>query len=618
VSDDREPATDSFAELIDYLRVTRGVDLSGYRHATLGRRIVRRMRQVAIDSAAEYVDYLEVHPEEFRRLFDTILINVTSFFRDPETWDVLTGQILPAIIAGRRDHEPIRVWSVGCASGEEACTLAMVWAELLGIEQFRARMKIYATDVDEDALAQARQSTYDGAQMEAVPDDLKSRYFERGENRFILRNDLRRAIIFGRHDLIHDAPMSRLDLLVCRNTLIYLNAETQSRILARFHFALNDTGFLFLGKAETLLTHRTLFQSVFPKHRIFSKSSQVDLRDRLLAMSQAGDMETANRLARSVRLGEEAFNANPTAQLVIDTTGGLILANQMARDAFGLSAKDLGRRFQDLELSYKPIELRSLIQQAHAERRPIKVAGVQRALPSGDVQDLEVHVVPLRDAEGGVLGVGVIFDDRTEARRLQLDLQRATRELETAYEELQSTNEELQTANEELQSAVEELQTTNEELQSTNEEHETTNEELQSTNEELETLNAQLRDRSKELDRANVVLEGILAGLGAGAVVLDRNLEVLTWNRRAEELWGLRRDEVRGRSLLKLEMGLPVSRLIEPLRSCLDGSPAMMNELTVDAVDRRGRTIVCRVTMTPLTAGGEVQGVIMLMDEQKS
>jgi two-component system CheB/CheR fusion protein len=616
VNDNGEGAAPSLAELLDYLRVTRGVDLSGYREATLGRRIAKRMRQVAIDSASEYLDYLEVHPEEFARLFDTILINVTSFFRDPGAWDVLTGQVLPAIVAGRRDHEPIRIWSAGCASGEEACTLAMAWAERLGIEQFRARVKIYATDADEDALVRARQSTYDGTQMQAVPDTLKDRYFERSSDRFTLRTDLRRAIIFGRHDLIHDAPMSHLDLLVCRNTLIYFNAETQSRILARFHFALNDTGFLFLGKAETLLTHRTLFQGVFPEHRIFSKSSQVDLRDRLLAMSQAGDMETANRLARSVRLGEEAFNANPMAQVVIDNTGGLILANQAARDAFGLSAKDLGRRFQDLELSYQPLELRSLIQKTQTERRPAKVTGVLRTLPSGDVQHLEVHVVPLREPEGGVLGVGVIFDDRTEARRLQLDLQRATRDLETAYEELQSTNEELQTANEELQSAVEELQTTNEELQSTNEEHETTNEELQSTNEELETVNGQLRDRSKELDRANVLLEGILASLGAGAVVVDRNLDVLTWNRRAEELWGLRRDEIRGQSFLKVDIGLPVSQVIEPLRSCLGGVPAS-NELTVEAVDRRGRKILCRVTVTALIAAGEVQGAIMLMDEQK-
>jgi two-component system, chemotaxis family, CheB/CheR fusion protein len=613
---DRESPTEPLAELLDYLRVARGVDLDGYRRATLGRRVARRMRQVAIDSLPEYVDYLEVHPEEFAQLFDTILINVTSFFRDPDAWDTLAGQILPAIVAGKRDGEPIRIWSAGCASGEEAGTLAMVWAERVGIEQFRARIKIYATDIDEDALARARQSTYDEAQVAAVPDDLRSRYFERSDNRFTLRADLRRAIIFGRHDLIQDAPISRLDLLVCRNTLIYLNAETQSRILARFHFALNDTGFLFLGKAETLLTHRTLFQAIHPQHRIFAKSSQVDLRDRLLAMSQAGDMETANRLAKSVRLGEEAFGANPMAQIVVDTSGALMLINQAARDTFGLSSKDLGRRFQDLELSYQPVELRSLIQKVQAERKPLKVAGVERTRSGGDVQHLDVQVVPLREPEGGMLGVCIVFDDRTEARRLQLDLQRATRELETAYEELQSTNEELQTANEELQSAVEELQTTNEELQSTNEEHETTNEELQSTNAELDALNAQLRDRTKEVDRANVLLEGILAGLGSAAVVLDRNLAVLTWNRRAEEMWGLNRDEIRGRSFLELGIGLPVARVEEPLRACLGGSPAA-RELTAEAVDRRGRKIECRVVVTPLITAGEVQGAIMLMDEQK-
>jgi two-component system, chemotaxis family, CheB/CheR fusion protein len=612
-----EPAAEQLTPLLDYLRRSRGLDLTGYRSPTLLRRIIKRMQQVTIDSFPEYVDYLEVHPEEFGRLFDTILINVTSFFRDPEAWDVLAGQIIPAIVAAKRGAERFRIWSAGCSSGEEAFTLAMVWAENLGIEQFRERVKIYATDIDEDALTKARQATYDSAQVDLVPDDFKSRYFEQSGPRKALRAELRQAIVFGRHDLIQDAPISHLDLLVCRNTLIYLNVETQSRILARFHFALNNTGSLFLGKAEMLLTHASLFRAVHPKHRIFSKAPQLDLRDRLLALSQTGDVDAANRLAKSLRLGEEVFSTMPIAQIVIDSDGGLILANQVARHLFGLSAKDLGRRFQDLELSYQPIELRSLIQKVQAERIPVKVAGVERTLPGGATQHLDVQIMPLEDHEGGLLGVCIIFDDTTHARRLQAELQRATQELETAYEELQSTNEELETTNEELQSTVEELQTTNEELQSTNEEHETMNEELQSTNEELGALNEQLRGRTEELKRANVYLEAILAGLGSGAVVLDGNLNVLNWNRKAEDLWGLRLDEIRGRSFLELEIGLPVSDVIDPLRACLSGSPSA-RELTVAATDRRGRKIACRVTFTPLIAAGEVQGVIMLMEERKS
>src|SRR5262249_45963368 len=218
-----------------------------------------------------------------------ILINVTAFFRDPDAWHTLASQVLPAIVSSKREGESIRVWSAGCASGEEAFTLAMLWAEQLGLEEYRRRVKVYATDVDEDALTKARHATYDDKEVETVPPNLRSRYFERSNHRFTFRADARRAVIFGRHDLIDDAPISRLDLLVCRNTLIYLNAETQGRILARFHFALNERGFLFLGKAEMLLTHATLFHPIDLKHRFFSKEPQTDLRERIFTLAQAGD-----------------------------------------------------------------------------------------------------------------------------------------------------------------------------------------------------------------------------------------------------------------------------------------------------------------------------------------
>src|SRR5262249_6803067 len=205
-------------------------------------------------------------------------------------------------------------------------------------------------------------------------------------------------------------------------------------------------------------------------------------------------------------------------------------------------------------------------------------------------------------------------NDVTPLESLQEELTHSKQELETAYEELQSSNEELETTNEELQSTVEELETTNEELQSTNEEHETMNEELQATNEELQTINEQLRGRTDELDRANALLGGILSSLGAGAVVVDRHLKVLMWNRKAEDLWGLRIEEVRGRPFVDLDIGLPVSKLHEPLRACLaDGS---VQNLSMDATDRRGRAIQCRVTMSPLNGGQEVKGVIMLMEER--
>jgi len=447
-----------------------------------------------------------------------------------------------------------------------------------------------------------------------VPEALRKRHFQKNGDRYTFRTELRRAIIVGRHDLMRDAPISNLDLLVCRNTLIYFNAEVQSRILARFHFALNPIGFLFLGKGELLLTHTSLFHGIALKHRIFSKTDHAGLRDRLLATAQAGDSESAARLAKGLQLGEQAFSAAPVAQIVVAIDGTLTLANDLARSMFGIESRDVGRRFRDLELSYRPLELRALIEKAIGERSTAGVTGVERTLPGGQTQYLDVQVRPLGDGDREPLGVSITFEDKTKSRQVEADLQRASQELETAYEELQSTNEELQTTNEELQSTVEELETANEELQSTNEEHETMNEELQSTNSELQTINVQLRSRTEELNRTNTLLETILGSLGSGAIAVDRNLNILIWNRRAEDMWGLRSDETIGQPFLSLDIGLPIPQLIDPLRACIAGASGTRT-VVLEATDRRGRRIRCRITFAPLTTGREVQGAIMLMED---
>jgi len=295
-----------FEALLDYLKRSRGFDFTGYKRSSLMRRVLKRMQMVAIEDYGDYVDYLEVHPEEFAQLFNTILINVTAFFRDEPAWDYLTQDIIPKILAEKTDNDPVRVWSAGCASGEEAYTVAMLLAEALGSAAFRQRVKIYATDVDEEALVQARQAGYTDKDLQPIPSELREKYFELAGNRYIFRADLRRSIIFGRHDLVQDAPISRLDLLVCRNVLMYFNAETQARILARLHFALNDIGYLFLGKAEMLLTHANLFNPADLKHRIFTKTSKVNLRDRPTVLAQAGDAEAINHLGRQARLHDAA------------------------------------------------------------------------------------------------------------------------------------------------------------------------------------------------------------------------------------------------------------------------------------------------------------------------
>src|SRR5215470_16616460 len=339
-----EKKSPEFEALLEHLKTSRGFDFTGYKRSSLMRRVTKRMSELPqIKTYGAYQDYLEVHPEEFTPLFNTILINVTGFFRDPVAWEFLAKNVIPKIIKSKQAGEPIRVCSVGCASGEEAYSVAMLLADALGDKGFRNRVKIYATDVDGEALTQARRGMYHDKAVAQVPDKLRKKFLDthiRGHA--VMDGDLRRCVIFGRHDLVQDAPISRLDLLVCRNTLMYFNSETQSRILARFHFALNDGGFLFLGKSEMLLTRSDLFNTVNLKHRMFSKATKTNLRDRLLVLAQAGDTDASNYLGRQVRLREVAFDTVPVAQLVVDLSGRIMLASAEARQMFGVTANDIG------------------------------------------------------------------------------------------------------------------------------------------------------------------------------------------------------------------------------------------------------------------------------------
>jgi two-component system, chemotaxis family, CheB/CheR fusion protein len=605
----------AFEALLVYLKEARGFDFTGYKRSSLMRRVGRRMDQISIADYAEYLDHLQVHPEEFTALFNTILINVTSFFRDVEAWDYLRAEVLPSILTVADQDMPLRVWSAGCASGEEAYSLAMMLAEALGPEDFRHRVKIYATDVDQDELTQARHASYGEREIRGLPPELLDKYFELNTNRYTFRQDLRRSVIFGRNDLIQDAPISRIDLLVCRNALMYFNAETQSRILSRFHFALTNGGVLFLGKAEMLLSHTNLFVPVDLKRRLFRKVVPPHAANGAYFTDMPHPAPRNDEVVGLDRLRGEAFTANPVAQVVITADGLVALTNRQAETMFGVANKDVGRPFRDLELSYRPVELRGVIEKAQVERRMTRVTDVDYVRSPNGTLHLEVQINPLVDSDASLLGMALIFLDVTAAHRLQDELEHTNRQLETAYEELQSTNEELETTNEELHSTVEELETTNEELQSTNEELETMNEELQSTNDELQAINDELRDRSVELDNANAFLEAILTSLRAGVAVINQDMHVRVWNRRAEDLWGLRQDEAVNQHFLNLDIGLPTDQLRPVIRRILGGGHGT-EEMRLHAVNRRGRTIEVRVICSPLGRDdGVPSGAILVMDQ---
>src|SRR5215472_3763827 len=493
-----QPEVDStLEELLVFIRDSRGFDFTGYKRSSLARRIRKRMHEAGVADYLDYRDRLESSAEEFGHLFNTILINVTSFFRDAETWTYLQREVMPDLIADAEKFSDIRVWSAGCASGEEAYSLAIAFAEALGIEETARRVKIYGTDVDEDALRDARSGIYTAKALEPISPELRNKYFEQNGGQFAFRPDLRRRVIFGRHDISRDAPISRLDLLVCRNTLMYFNVEAQAQVIDRFHFALREGGDLFLGKAEMLLSDSERFEVVSMRQRMFRRRPGVGVpryQTVPIRLDVIGPPEMRD-MGKRRQLRDLALETAPFAVIGVDTDGTVILVNTQMRNMFGMTTRDVGRPFHDLEISYRPVELRSLIERAYSEHRVVRVNSIERQLGPDDVQYLDIHIHPLWGTDGLSAGVLLSFVDTSVSTRLQIEVKRNREDLDTAHEELQSTNEELETTNEELQSSIEELETTNEELQSTNEELETTNEELQSGNEELETMNEEMRVR---------------------------------------------------------------------------------------------------------------------------
>ncbi|GAA2312866.1 PAS domain-containing protein [Streptomyces kunmingensis] len=613
----RETETDEELEdLLGFLRDARGFDFTGYKRSSLGRRIRKRMADVGTNAYADYRDQLETNADEFHALFNTILINVTSLFRDADTWTYLQREVVPELLDRLGSKDEIRVWSAGCSSGEEAYSLAIMFAEALGIEEALARVKIYGTDVDEEALRDARSGLYAAKSLEPLPAELRDKYFEQNGAQYAFRSDLRRRVIFGRHDITRDAPISRLDLLLCRNALMYFNVEAQTQIIDRFHFALRQGGFLCLGKAEMLLNDADRFDVVSMRQRIFRRRPGDASAPYQPAPPKlrAGFGRELQSVARSRQLRDLILDAAPGAALAVDPEGVVVLINNHARLQFGLTANDIGRPFQDLEISYRPVELRSLIDQATHERRTLRVNGAQRRVGE-DIQVFDIIVQPLAGDGGLPTATHITFTDVTVTTQLKAEVKRVREDLETAYEELQSTNEELETTNEELQSSIEELETTNEELQSTNEELETTNEELQSGNEELETMNEEMRIRSEELDEARAFLEGVLTSVAAAVVVLDKDLTVKSWNRGAVDLWGLRPDEVVDEPFFGLEFGLPLEQLRAVVVECAKtGKRAAPVE--IDAVNRLGRSFGCTVQCSPFD--GHRGGVVLSMEEARS
>ncbi len=623
--------------LLQFLRDERGFDFTGYKRTSIGRRVRRRMQEIGVESITEYRSVLEGSIEEFTSLFNTILINVTGFFRDPAAWNYVENEVIPHIVAGRDNEQPIRLWSAGCASGEEAYTLAMIMARTLGVSAAGRRVKIYGTDVDLDALTHARSAVYSEKHLEGIPADLRSQYFQpdaRGRG-FSMIPALRRTVVFGRHDLTRDPPISHVDLLCCRNTLMYLNAETQSLVMPRLHYALRESGYLFLGRAE-MVVHGGAgrFEPVSVKHRVFVAQAQTHVlgsstsHPTVRQPYDPGPFETSHLDGSLVSddQTESDFQMGVVAQVLASPNGALVGANPVAMQIFNIQAEDLSRPIRDIRLGDGFDDVVTLVERAAQDKKVRDLGSVHLVTPSGATYDLMTQIFPIIDEHNETQAVSIILADVGSVSSLHEDFHNMHAELETAYEELQSTNEELVTSNEELQSSYEELETTNEELQSANEELETTNEELRSSNEELETTNIELKfasdaledsnlsfvNANNELNRFSTLHRHVMDNFPSAVVVLDSHLLIQEWNRAATDLWGLREDEVLGEPFFGLDFGLPLEGLQEPVRTCRTPGASVVT-LELKAINRLGRPVICGVAVVPATGGDAPPSAMLIM-----
>ena len=599
--------------LLEMLSESYNFDFREYKEASLTRRIRARLSQVHAADFGAYRAYLDLHPEEHVHLFNAILINVTGFFRDPEAWTTLAEQVMPRLVAEATDTRSIRIWSAGCSSGEEPYSLAILLAEQLGERTAEFQIKIYATDIDEDALITARHAFYRTDQLKDVPDRLLERYFTRDGQLWRLRRDIRRWCIFGSHNLTQAPPLSHIDLLVCRNVLIYFSSALQDRILARFHYAVRDGGFLFLGRAESLLARSRLFAPVHLKWRIFQRlpsagraASAVLPEHSNLPAATSGRAEPTSTGVRTQR----ALEALPGAVMIVDASDTILSWNSAAEALFETPvANAVGRKFRDLDVSYRVEGLRARMEDVKARQAATRLDDVTFTRRSGDVVHSNITIAPLMDSYR-FIGVVVSVEDATGYARLKDQMTRVAEQHATAIEELQSTNEELETMNEELQSTNEELETTNEELQSTNEELETTVEELQAANAELATLNAEFEDRGSELVRLDGYHRGLVDAMESALIVIDRIGVIRTWNQAAERLSGLGADQVMGREIFALPLGDLVPRMRSAFERLLETREAQHFE---DVALGTGRERTSGRLSAVRDGGAQVVGAIAML-----
>lgn len=549
---------DRLNQALALLRARTKFDFRCYRKRMLARRIERRMSLSHFHQLGDYLAFLREHPDEVKQLFRDLLISVTSFFRDAEAFQALETEVIVPLVRAKPPDAPLRIWSAGCATGEEAYSLGMVVLEQLAAAPKTCPVQIFATDVDEDALEVARRGIYPESIVTDVSPERLGRFFTHvGDASYQVSKQLREIVVFARQNLVTDAPFSKLDVIVCRNLLIYLEPDIQKKVLALLHFSLNEGGFLFLGPSETVGRHIDLFEPVSKKWRIFRRIGPARPDRVEVPITAAVDpLLPVRRLTPLSPLRPISF-ADMTHRLLLDQFAPpAVLINRKYEVLYFFGATDRylavppGEPTQDVMMLARDglrTKLRSAIHKAVRENGPVTLSGAQ-VKRNGGYHPVIVAIRPVQGPQGADSLLLITFQEADEeipqprppetaaeesvVRQLECELKATKEDLQSTVEELESSNEELKVSNEEVMSM-------NEELQSANEELETSKEELQSLNEELTTVNNQLQDKVADLETANNDMANLLNCTEVAILFLDSQCRIKRHTPPASRLFNL-------------------------------------------------------------------------------
>lgn len=622
---------DDLDKIFLLLRSTNGVDFSYYKVTTIKRRIARRMLLHKISKLPQYLRFIKDNPIEIEALFQDLLINVTGFFREPELFDTLKKKIFPRLLKDRSPQLPLRIWVPGCSTGEEAYSIAIALLEYMNGAGMHFPIQVFGTDVSETAVDKARTGIYlESIALDVSPERLR-RFFIKTDGGYQISKAVRDLCIFARQDVTRDPPFSKIDLLSCRNLLIYLTQPMQKKIIGTFHYALRANGIMALGNSETIGGSADLFALIDKKHKIYAKKSVAHRVDYAIMEPSSIRLEpskrpseTANGFDMQREVDRILLSKYAPAGILVNDNLDILQFRGHTGNYLEPAAGTPNLNLLKMAREELALDLRSAIQEAKKHNAPARRLGA-RVKANGNTHSVNVNVIPIAPPGSKERYLLVTFEDaapirsaeqeaaraaepkerRTSKGRAERQIAQLQQELSVTKEYLQSTIEQLETTNEELRSALEEVQSSNEELQSTNEELETAKEELQSTNEELTTVNEELQNSNLELTGLNNDLINLISSANIPIVILGSDLRIRRFTPMAEKVLNLISTDI-GRPISDLRLNIVVSNLEKTVLDVIDKLEA--REFEVQDRDERWYSMRIRPYKT---LDNKIEGVLI-------